>query len=72
MIPEKNIFGPEEISPYQKGKHPEVFEKVLAAINNMHGPADPIRPFETIMAEDTIGNLRDAKKAGMKTVWVAP
>lgn len=70
VIPEKNIFGLEEISPYQKGRHPEVFEKVLAAINNMRGPADPIKPFETIMAEDTIGNLRGAKKAGMKTVWV--
>ena len=70
VIPEKNIFGLEEISPYQKGKHPEVFEKVLAAINNMRGPADPIKPSETIMAEDTIGNLRGAKKAGMKTVWV--
>jgi len=70
VIPEKNIFGLEEISPYQKGKHPEVFEKVLAAINNMRGAADPIKPFETIMAEDTIGNLRGAKKAGMKTVWV--
>jgi len=70
VIPEKNIFGLEEISPHQKGKHPEVFEKVLAAINSMRGPADPIKPFETIMAEDTIGNLRGAKKAGMKTVWV--
>jgi len=70
VIPEKNIFGLEEISPHQKGKHPHVFEKVLAAINKMRGPADPIKPFETIMAEDTIGNLRGAKKAGMQTVWV--
>jgi FMN phosphatase YigB (HAD superfamily) len=70
VIPEHNIFGLEEISPYQKGKHPEVFEKALAAINNMQDPADPIKPFETIMAEDTIGNLRGAKKAGMQTVWV--
>jgi len=70
VIPERNIFGLEEISPYKKGKHPEVFQKVLAAINNMRGPADPIQPFETIMAEDTIGNLRGAKKAGMQTVWV--
>jgi FMN phosphatase YigB (HAD superfamily) len=70
VIPEPNIFGLEEISPYQKGRHPEVFEKVLAAINNMRDPADPIKPFETIMAEDTIGNLRGAKKAGMQTVWV--
>jgi FMN phosphatase YigB (HAD superfamily) len=70
VIPEANIFGLEEISPYQKGRHPEVFEKVLAAINNMRDTADPIKPFETIMAEDTIGNLRGAKKAGMQTVWV--
>ena len=70
VIPEPNIFGLEEISPYKKGKHPEVFEKALAAINNMRDPADPIKPFETIMAEDTIGNLRGAKKAGMQTVWV--
>jgi FMN phosphatase YigB (HAD superfamily) len=70
VIPEQNIFGLEEISPYKKGKHPEVFEKVLAAINNMRDPADPIKPIETIMAEDTIGNLQGAKKAGMQTVWV--
>src|SRR6202041_89344 len=70
VIPGHNIFGLEEISPYQKGTKPEVFEKVLAAINNMRDPADPIKPFETIMAEDTIGNLRGAKKAGMQTVWV--
>ena len=70
VIPEPNIFGLEEIAPYRKGKHPEVFEKTLAAINNMRDPADPIKPFETIMAEDTIGNLRGAKKAGMQTVWV--
>ena len=70
VIPEHKIFGLEEISPYKKGKHPEVFEKALAAINNMRDPADPIKPFETIMAEDTIGNLRGAKKAGMQTVWV--
>ncbi len=70
VIPEQNIFGLEEISPYKKGEHPEVFEKALAAINNMRDPADPIRPFETIMAEDTIGNLPGAKKAGMQTVWV--
>ena len=70
VIPEQNIFGLEEISPYKKGKHPEVFEKVLAAINNMRDPVDPIKPFETIMAEDTIGNLRGAKRAGMQTVWV--
>ena len=70
VIPEHNIFGLEEISPYKKGKHPEVFEKVLAAINNMRDPADPIKPIETIMAEDTIGNLQGAKKAGMQTVWV--
>ena len=70
VIPERQIFGLEEISPYKKGKHPEVFEKVLAAINNMHDPADRIQPLETIMAEDTIGNLRGAKKAGMQTVWV--
>lgn len=70
VIPEKNVFGLAEISPYQKGKHPEVFEKVLAILNNMRDPADPIKPFETVMAEDTIGNLRGAKKAGMQTVWV--
>jgi FMN phosphatase YigB (HAD superfamily) len=70
VIPENKIFGLEEISPYKKGKDPEVFEKVLAAINNMRDRADPIRPFETIMAEDTIGNLQGAKKAGMQTVWV--
>jgi FMN phosphatase YigB (HAD superfamily) len=70
VIPEHNIFGLEEITPYKKGKGPEVFKKVLAAINNMRDPADPIKPFETIMAEDTIGNLQGAKKAGMQTVWV--
>jgi FMN phosphatase YigB (HAD superfamily) len=70
VIHEHNIFGLEEISPYKKGKHPEVFERALAAINNMRDPADPIKPFEAIMAEDTIGNLRGAKKAGMQTVWV--
>jgi FMN phosphatase YigB (HAD superfamily) len=70
VIPEHKIFGLEEISPYKKGKHPEVFEKALAAINNMRDPADPIKPIETIMAEDTIGNLQGAKKAGMQTVWV--
>ena len=70
VIPEHKIFGLEEISPYKKGKQPEVFEKTLAAINNMRDPADPIMPFETIMAEDTIGNLQGAKKAGMQTVWV--
>jgi FMN phosphatase YigB (HAD superfamily) len=70
VIPEHKIFGLEEISPYKKGEHPEVFEKVLAAINNMRDPANPIKTFETIMAEDTIGNLRGAKKAGMQTVWV--
>jgi FMN phosphatase YigB (HAD superfamily) len=69
-IPEHNIFGLEEIFPHKKGKAPEVFEKVLAAINNMRDPADPIKPFETIMAEDTIGNLQGAKTAGMQTVWV--
>ena len=70
VIPERKIFGLEEISPDKKGKHPEVFEKVLAVINNMRDAADPIKPCETIMAEDTIGNLRGAKKAGMHTVWV--
>jgi FMN phosphatase YigB (HAD superfamily) len=70
VIPERKIFGLEEISPYKKGKDPQVFEKVLAAINNMRDPADPIKPVETIMAEDTIGNLVGAKKAGMQTVWV--
>jgi FMN phosphatase YigB (HAD superfamily) len=70
VIPEHNIFGLEEILPHKKGKAPEVFEKVLAAINNIHNLADPIKPCETIMAEDTIGNLRGAKKAGMQTVWV--
>jgi FMN phosphatase YigB (HAD superfamily) len=70
VISDHNIFGLEEIYPYKKGKHPEVFEKALAAINNMRDPADPIMPFETIMAEDTIGNLQGAKKAGMQTVWV--
>jgi FMN phosphatase YigB (HAD superfamily) len=70
VIPRHHIFGLEEISPYKKGTNPEVFEKVLAAINNMHHPADPIKPIETIMAEDTIGNLQGAKKAGMQTVWV--
>ncbi|MGA2457075.1 MAG: HAD family hydrolase [Terriglobales bacterium] len=70
LIPEHNIFGLEEISPYRKGTNPEVFEKALAAINNMRDSADPIKPIETIMAEDTIGNLQGAKKAGMQTVWV--
>ncbi len=70
VISEHNIFGIEEISPYEKGTNPEVFEKVLAAINNVRDPADPIKPVETIMAEDTIGNLQGAKKAGMQTVWV--
>ncbi|MGD0986742.1 MAG: HAD family hydrolase [Candidatus Sulfotelmatobacter sp.] len=70
VIFEPNIFGIEEISPYRKGAKPEAFEKVLAAINNVRDPADPIRPIETIMAEDTIGNLEGAKKAGMQTVWV--
>jgi FMN phosphatase YigB (HAD superfamily) len=70
LISEHNIFGLEEISPYEKGTNPQVFEKVLSAINNMRDPADPIKPFETIMAEDSIGNLQGAKKAGMQTVWV--
>ncbi len=70
VIPDHKIFGLEEISPYKKGRNPEVFEKALAAINNMRDPADPIKPIETIMAEDTIGNLQGAKKAGMQTVWV--
>lgn len=70
MIPEHHIFGLEEISPYKKGVNPEVFEKALAAINSMRDPADPIQPFETIMAEDTIGNLQGAREAGMQTVWV--
>ncbi|MGO9824557.1 MAG: HAD family hydrolase [Terriglobales bacterium] len=70
VIPEYRVFGLEEISPYKKGKHQEVFEKALSAMNNMRDPADPIKPCETIMAEDTIGNLQGAKKAGMQTVWV--
>ncbi len=70
VIPEPNIFGIEEISPYRKGAKPEVYEKVLAAINNSRDPADAIKPIETIMAEDTPGNLEGAKKAGMQTVWV--
>ncbi len=70
VIPGHKVFGLEEISPYKKGTNPEVFEKVLAAINNMRDAADPIKPIETIMAEDTIGNLQGAKKAGMQTVWV--
>ncbi|HSZ60878.1 MAG TPA: HAD family hydrolase [Terriglobales bacterium] len=70
VIPEHKVFGLEEISPDKKGKDPEAFEKVLAAINNMRDPADPIKPSETIMAEDTIVNLHGAKKAGMQTVWV--
>jgi FMN phosphatase YigB (HAD superfamily) len=70
VIPEPNIFGLEEISPHRKGKHPEVFEKALAAINHRRDSADQIQPFETIMAEDTIDNLLGAKKAGMQTVWV--
>lgn len=70
VIAEDHIFGLEEISPYKKGQHPEVFEKVLSTINSSRGPGDPIMPVETIMAEDTIGNLRGAKKAGMQTVWV--
>jgi FMN phosphatase YigB (HAD superfamily) len=70
VIPEHKIFGLEEISPYKKGKNPEVFEKALATINTMRDPEVPIKPFETIMAEDTIGNLQGAKKAGMHTVWV--
>src|ERR1022692_2187463 len=47
VIPGHNIFGLEEISPYKKGTNPEVFEKVLAAINDMRDPADPIKPIET-------------------------
>lgn len=70
VISEHNIFGIEEISPYRKDTKPEVFEKVLAAINDRRDPADPIKPIETIMAEDTLGNLQGAKKAGMQTVWV--
>jgi FMN phosphatase YigB (HAD superfamily) len=70
VISEHNIFGVEEISPYRKGTNPEVFEKALATVNSMRDPADPIMPIETIMAEDTIGNLHGAKKAGMQTVWV--
>ena len=70
VISEENVFGIEEISPYRKGTKPEVFEKVLAVINDRRAPADPIKPIETIMAEDTIGNLQGAKKAGMQTVWV--
>jgi FMN phosphatase YigB (HAD superfamily) len=70
VIAERNVFGIEEISPYRKGAKPEAFQKVLAAINNMRDPAEPIKPIETIMAEDTIGNLQGAKKAGMQTVWV--
>jgi FMN phosphatase YigB (HAD superfamily) len=70
VISELNIFGIEEISPHRKGTQPEVFEKVLASINSMRAPAAPIKPTETIMAEDTIGNLQGAKKAGMQTVWV--
>jgi beta-phosphoglucomutase-like phosphatase (HAD superfamily) len=70
VIPERKIFGLEEISPYKKGQHPEAFEKTLAAINKLRDPADPIKPSETIMAEDTIGNLQGARKAGMQTVWV--
>jgi FMN phosphatase YigB (HAD superfamily) len=70
VISEHNIFGVEEIFPYRKGRNPEAFEKVLTAINSRRDPADPIKPIETIMAEDTIGNLEGAKKAGMQTVWV--
>ena len=70
LISDHNVFGLEEIAPYKKGTNPEVFEKVLAAINNLRDPANPIEPIETIMAEDTIGNLQGAKKAGMQTVWV--
>lgn len=70
VISEDNIFGIEEIFPYRKGAKPEAYEKVLAAVNQRRDPADPIKPIETIMAEDTIGNLQGAKKAGMRTVWV--
>jgi FMN phosphatase YigB (HAD superfamily) len=70
VIPEEKVFGLEEISPYKKGKDLEAFKKVLAAINNIRDPADPIYPYQTIMAEDTITNLQGAKKAGMHTVWV--
>ncbi len=70
VISEHKIFGLEEISPHKKGPSPAVFRKVLAAINHMRDPADSIKPIETIMAEDTIGNLQGAKKAGMQTVWV--
>jgi len=70
LIAEHKIFGLEEISPHRKGTSPEVFEKVLAAVNHMRDAADPIQSLETIMAEDTIAHLKGAKKAGMQTVWV--
>ncbi len=70
LISEHKIFGLEEISPHRKGTSPEGFKKVLAAINDVRDPAGSIKPSETIMAEDTIGNLQGAKKAGMQTVWV--
>jgi FMN phosphatase YigB (HAD superfamily) len=70
LIPECNIFGLEELAPNKKGKHREAFEHVLAAINHMRHEADPILPSETVMGEDTLGNLRGARKAGMETVWV--
>jgi len=70
VISDHNIFGIEEISPYRKGTKPEAFERVLAAINSRRDPADPIKAIETIMADDTIGNLQGAEKAGMQTVWV--
>jgi hypothetical protein len=68
VIPGRNIFGLEEISPYngleeispyKKGTNPEVFEKVLAAINTMRDPADLIKPIETI-----IGRRYDQQPAG--------
>lgn len=70
VIPEANVFGLEEVAPHKKGKQPEVFERALGVINDMRESGDPIDPSETIMAEDTIGNLPGAKKAGMQTVWV--
>jgi FMN phosphatase YigB (HAD superfamily) len=70
LIPERYVFGLEELAPHKKGKHPEAFEHVLAAVNHMLHKAEPILPPETVMGDDTIGNLRGARKAGMETVWV--
>lgn len=70
--PERRVVGDDPRVRQERGKPaPDIYLVALGALNaNLEPGAEPVRPEECLVFEDSVAGVEAGRRAGMRVVWV--